>query len=202
MIAPFLQNLFDHGHVHVGHPDQSVGEGELRVAEEVLADYEVIRRQGFPGAAPPFSTQAAVWAAKSFYRACQAATFRDIPAELLPQFLCEQCPKTESSSLHYSVDLVFQYLPDLTKLAGYVMSADPLLDHLRMWANQWPLSSVGMQEVTPVSLQGIVEHSSLLQYYVDRIIARRDKTRITDPLVQQVLRTRVSVYKELFPQFG
>jgi hypothetical protein len=103
---------------------------------------------------------------------------------------------------HYSVDLVFQFLPDLTKLAGHVMAGDPLVEHLRNWANQWPLSSVGMNDVSPESLCGVAEHVGLLQYYVDRVIARRDVARLADPLVRSAARQALSMYGSLMPEIS
>ena len=202
MLVPFLESLFDHGRVRVGHPDQALTEDELWQAGELLVRYEAVQRSGFPGEPPRFAFPVAIWAAKAFYRACQAATFRDLPADLLSAFLGEECPAGEPASLHYTVDLVFQFLPDLTKLAGHAMPDDPLVEHLRKWANQWPLSSVGMKDVNPPSLGGMIEHPGLLQYYVDRLIARRDVTRLTDPLVRNAAQHTLSIYQDLFPEFS
>jgi hypothetical protein len=202
MIDSFLNTLFDHGRVRVGHPDQPLPKDSLHQSGLLLVQYEDIRRLAFPGEPPPFSLPAAQWAATTFYRACQAATFRDLPAELLPEFFREACPEGNLPSLHYSVDLVFQFLPDLSKLAGHVSPSDPLLEHLREWANQWPLSSVGMKDISPPSLRGIVEHPGLLQYYVDRVIARKDVTRMAHPDVRKATRRALSLYQGLFPEFN
>jgi hypothetical protein len=101
--------------------------------------------------------------------------------------------------LHYSVDLVFQFLPDLSKLTGHAAPDDPLLTSLGSWANLWPLSSVGMKGVVPQSLRGIVEHPGLLQYYVDRILARSDVSRLGDVVVQNAVRRTLSLYPGQFP---
>ena len=202
MIAPFLEALFDDGRVRVDHPDEAVTEDDLRNAAQVLQAAERVQRESFPGEPPPFSLPAANWAARVFYRACQAATFRDLPAESLPAFLGEACVPGEPPSVHYSVDLVFRFLPDLCKLAGHLAPADPLLEPLRLWANQWPLSSVGMKDVTPQSLLGIVDHPAVLQYYVDRIIARGDVSRLDEPAVLNAVRRTLNIYSDRFSPFA
>ena len=59
-----------------------------------------------------------------------------------------------------------------------------------------------MSGVVPVSLAGIVDVPEMLTYYVDRIIARRDVSRLTDPLVQEHVRCSINIYTDRFPEFA
>lgn len=196
----FLSALFDTGHVRVPHPDQPDLAEEQQAASEFLGQFEQSWRLEFPGEAPAFDAAAASWAATMLYRAAQAAVFRDVPEPVLRDGLSVACPPTgDEAGRHYSVDLVFRFLPDLAVLARHASPEDPLLQVLQAWANQWPLSSVGMKGVEPVSIDAIVGHPGLLQLYVDRILAREDLSRLADPRVQTAVRKSVGAYAELSP---
>jgi hypothetical protein len=96
-------------------------------------------------------------------------------------------PSYQAASLHYSVDLIFRFLPDLMRLARSDAENDPLLAYLRQWAVAWPLSSVGIPDVTPASIEPIVNHRCLMNMYRDRIIARKDRSRRGDPRIEEAV---------------
>jgi hypothetical protein len=195
-----LRALFDTGHVRVPHPDQHEPGEDLHAASEFLSQYEHSWRLEFPGEAPAFHVPAAIWAATMLYRAVQAAVYRQIPEPILRDGLSLACPSTPNEAArHYSVDLLFRFLPDLVVLAHHASPDDPLLQVLQTWANQWPLSSVGMKGVEPAGVAAIASHAGLLQLYVDRILAREDFSRLADPRVQTAVRESVGAYAELSP---
>lgn len=196
----FLSALFDTGHVRVPHPDWHGVSDDPQAAGQFLSQFEHSWRLEFPGEAPAFDAPAANWAATVFYRAAQAAVFRDVPEPILHDGLSLTCPTTgNEAARHYSVDLVFRFLPDLAVLARHASPDDPLLQVLQTWANHWPLSSVGMKGVEPASVNAIARHAGLLQLYVDRILAREDFSRLADPRVQTAVRKSVGAYAELSP---
>lgn len=199
-LSRFLHALVDTGHVRVPHPDHAKPAEELTEAQELLAELEGSWRLEFPGDAPAFERQVANWAATMFYRAAQAAVFRDIPEPVLRDGLSQACPSSgDEAARHYSVDLVFRFLPDMVVLARHTSPDDPLLQVLQTWANQWPLSSVGMKGVEPATVDPIVNHPGLLQLYVDRILTRADFSRLGDPRVQTTVRKSVGAYADLSP---
>jgi hypothetical protein len=200
MIVAFIHSLFDHGNIQVGHPNQPIAEAEWSQADELLVQHELIHRAEFPGEPPPFILAAAIWATRALYRACQAVTYRDLSAEAFPKLLGDACPPGEAASVHYSVDLAFQFLPDLMKLASHISAEDPLLKFLQDWANQFPLSSVGIRNVTPRGMDAMLSHPVLLRYYVDRIIARRDVSRLSNPIVRQEVQRAIGSHQVLFPE--
>ena len=136
------------------------------------------------------------------FTACQAAAFRDLEAGQLGEFLGESCPAGAAATRHYSADLVIQFLPDLIKLTEHVSPGDPLVKILREWANLWPLSSVGIPGVEPKSLGGIVDHPTLLTYYVDRVISRQDVSRLDDPTVRAAVERALSLFSPQFPELA
>ena len=70
--------------------------------------------------------------------------FRDEPAAAIAEALGPPCPAPITPSTHYSVDLVFRFLPEVVIFARSAAAHDPLVEHLERFAREWPLSSVGM----------------------------------------------------------
>ncbi len=170
-LSRFLERLFEEGRVAVSTPEP-IQADELQAAEETLAALEAIYRLDLPGEPPPLAMPAARWAAVSLFHACQFVAFRNAGEEMIAAALGTPVPAAAAASLHYSVDLTFRFLPDLMRLARTDAENDPLLGYLRQWAVDWPLSSIGIPDVTPSSIEPIVSHPCLLNIYRDRVIAR------------------------------
>lgn len=195
--ASFLATLFEEGRVSV--PEFApLDVASIAAGDETLAHYEQIYRLELPEPVPEFNAAASRWGAIWIMRACQFAIYRDLGQELLTKSLGHVFPEPSSTEVHYSVDLVMRYLPDITRFASIASEQDPLLNHLRQAASQWPLSSVGMSNVEVGDLSGIVNHAGLLRLYVDRILATGDKIRVQHPAVQQAIRQALGFY----PQFA
>ncbi len=197
-LATFLDALFAEGRVRVAAPAK-LGARELHAASEVLAATERLYRQALPGTPPRLEIESARWAAVMFFRACQFVAFRDLGEDQMDQAFQPDCPGDGSASTHYSVDLVFRYLPDLINLARRPSEADPLVTRLRHWADQWPLSSVGMDGARPTAAEAVVGHPSLLCLYADRVTARGDLPRLADPRVREHVAQSLRVFPELAP---
>jgi hypothetical protein len=97
---------------------------------------------------------------------------------------------------------VYRFLPDLYRLAHNKSPDDPLCKRLRAWADAWPLSSVGMSQANPTDVGPVCEHAGLLRLYVDRIVIRRDASRLADPRVRLAAQTAVGHFTELAPQLA
>jgi hypothetical protein len=200
-LAAFLHRLFTEGRVRVARPTDA-SEQELRAMDEVLTAFERRYEQDLPGTPPPLAPEAARWGAVMIYRACQFVAFRDLGEAEMAQALGAVCPGDDSPATHYSVDLTFRFLPDLFKLARNAAEGDPLLSRLAHWAGQWPLSSVGIAGVQPLRTEVITGHPCLLRLYVDRIIARRDTSRLADPRVRDCVRESLGMFPELAPEMA
>ena len=199
--ASFLSSLLETGRVRLAAPAE-LSEAELRAGDKVLADFEPVYRLELPGEPPALDAQAARWAGVMFFRACQCAVFRDVPAEAVAEALSIPCPVPLSPATHYSVDVIFRFLPDLMLFAHSAAEKDPLLDHLRLLARNWPLSSVGMTGVDVGDVSTLTTNPALLALYVDRIIARRDRTRLTDERVREGVRRALGLHPELAPDLA
>ena len=95
---------------------------------------------------------AALWGAEMMYAACQCLAFREIDEAELTRRLSRPFSGRPDASAHYSVDLTFRMLPDLYHRARSASRNDPLVARLQEWAEDWPLSSVGMPEATRENL--------------------------------------------------
>jgi hypothetical protein len=197
----FLTSLFEDGRLSVP-PVAPLSGDEVRAAGEVLAEFEERYRLEMPAPMPPFAESAAQWAARRFYRACQLAVYRDEPEEVVRRELAEGPRPDDSPESHYSVDLVFRYLPDLVNFAVSASQRDPLVEHLRRWARGWPLSSVGMRDVGEVSIEGFADSRGLMRLYADRIILRADASRLSDGRARRAVQTALGIYEELAGSIG
>ena len=196
-LAEFLQALFEHGKVRVGAPGDGISSAQWAGVDAILAERHAAEGAEFPGVIPPLAPAVARWAAEQFYRACQFAVYRDAGAEKIAAALASPCPPAPAASRHVSVDLTFRFLGDLYRLAHAASPDDPLCERLRAWAAEWPLSSVGMPGVNPRNIDDVLEPVGLRTLYVDRIIARRDRSRLNDPRVRQAVLAAIGSYHEL-----
>jgi hypothetical protein len=175
-------------------------------ADEAVEALESLDRQArlelaFEG--PGLDLRAATWAANQLYRTCQLLVFRDGEPGAIRQALSAAGPEPVTPEVVYSVDLTFRYLPDLMTLARAAASeGDPLVDTLLGLARAWPLSSVGMRDVGEVNVDAFRGHPALRQLYIDRIIARRDLSRLADPRVREAVREAIGLYPQLAPELA
>jgi MoxR-vWA-beta-propeller ternary system domain bpX4 len=194
-----LQCLFDEGRMVLQSAATHTSQ-ELREAEGVLAEFDRRYRLELPGEAPGLSAAAATWAAEMFIRACQCLVFREIDEAGVNERLSPRLNGKLDASAHYSVDLTFRLLPDLYHRAEAASRHDPLLTRLKEWADEWPLSSVGIAGSTPKQLDAILEHPSLRILYADRIIARKDIGRLNDPRARAAVLGAIGLHEELAPE--
>lgn len=192
----FLTGIFNDGRVRV----PSFGplpRAELDAAIPLLREREKEARLDMPGKPPDFDVAPALWAAERLLRACQFAVYRDLPAELIAQTFATPFPGRAKARDHYAVDLIYRFLPDLFVLARSAAEKDPLLESLKAEARAWPLSSVGIAELGLVNVDAVVNNTSLLGLYVDRILTRGDASRLGDPRVRDAARAAVGMHTEL-----
>ncbi|MDA7951153.1 MAG: hypothetical protein MPJ24_06660 [Pirellulaceae bacterium] len=200
-LSHFLHSLFSDGKLGVGkvEPLDTI---DFDLAEEILETFESQFRKEFPGEAPVFNTKVASWAGLLFYRACQFLLFREYNEEQIEAALPYPLEEKSTPSIHYSVDLVFRFIPELLRFAKDVSEKDPLVNHIKKWAKDWPLSSVGIEIESEINIDSIVEHPGLLRFYIDRIISREDKERVKDHRVQQEIISTAGPYPKLLEKIS
>jgi hypothetical protein len=204
-LVGFLNALFDSGRVRVGPWERDSSPAALSAAADVLAEREALVRDEFPGDAPDFRPAAALWAATMIHRACQLAVYRDLDAVTMEKSLAAPGPDSSEAANHYSVDIVLQFLPDLTRLAQSAAADDPLVGRLRQWAVDWPYSSVGLaanmpgERLVKSKIAPLVAHPGMLRAYADRVIERADLSRLDDPAVREAVSAALGAFPDLSP---
>jgi hypothetical protein len=98
--------------------------------------------------------------------------------------------------------LTFVFLPDLILLARSASEHDPLVSCLARWGSAWPLSSVGIRDVTLENVTELLDHRGLGQLYMDRILAKKDWSRVSDARTADALRRTIGGYHALWPEAG
>jgi len=194
----FLETLLGEGRASVP-PLGPISAEQKGAAKEVLDRYQRLWRQECPSPVPEFHPAAAAWAAEQFCLACQFAIFRDADQQTIQAALSQSPPGDKTAGDHYSVDLVFRFLPDLVKFVHSASSDDPLEKILRLWAQEWPLSSVGIDGTEVTNLQPLYDSPGLMALYVDRILALGDRTRLADDQVREHVLAAVGMYPDLAP---
>jgi hypothetical protein len=198
--AAFLSALFEHGRVAVAHPQEHVASDDVARARGLLEERAAIVALEFPGEPPPLNLPAAVWAAMTLYRGCQLAIYRELDAGAIEELLAEPCPTAEPASRQYSADVALVFLPDLIRQSTRAAADDPLVAKLRLLAAQWPLSSVGVQQIEPQHVDELAAHPGLLQHYIDRILARKDWPRLAHPAVRTAALAALGAFAAQWPE--
>ena len=176
-VAPFLTQLFELGHVQLDAEPPTEDDDDRRDADGILAERARVIAAEFPEPVPDFDPAAAAWAAGQFCAACHFVLFRDAQVDVVRERLSRPIPAGEPAAQHYSVDLVWRFLPDLDRLTSTLAAEDPLREILRQWGAERPLSSVGMKGIELGKAPDLLAHDGLRRVYVDRIIACRDASR-------------------------
>ncbi|MEK7866319.1 MAG: hypothetical protein AAB434_06515 [Planctomycetota bacterium] len=198
-VKSFLIALIENGKVRVDRPREEAAR-EVLGAEDVLRQMDSHARLEAPGEPPRLSVGAAVWGALTLYRGAQLLVHRDAEADYVRKALAAPCPEKASPEAAWSVDLALRYLPDLLSLSRGVAEDDPLVTELARIARDWPLSSVGARGVEARDLSAILDHPSLRRIYLDRVVERRDLSRLGPPRVDEGVRETLGAYPELWPE--
>ena len=202
-LRSFLTSLSESGRVEVAVSktpfEQVAGE-----ADDLLLAFDRLAREQMAFTAPVYVPDVARWAAELMYRGCQLLVYRQLDAEMLKEALNIACPQPLSAAVVYSADLLLRYVGDLLTMARAVAEQDVLVTELLRIAAAWPLSSLGITHVAADQLESraieiIMADRSLRQLYIDRIIARRDASRLAHAGVRDGVREAIGQYDELWP---
>src|SRR5262245_60013516 len=196
-LRSFLEELRESGRVRVAAPN-APDDDDTGAVSEILRELDREVRSDLAFQAPAYHAAAAEWAARSLYRAGQLFVFRE-PDDAMRRALSVPCPGDHSASVIYSVDLTFSVLPDLVTLVRSATGIEAFLAELLNLSRAWPLSAVGIVGVGAVDIDGFVDDPCLRQLYVDRIIARRDLTRVAHPAVRVAIERTIGLFPDLAP---
>lgn len=168
-------------------------------AAALLRQFEMQWRLRQPGTPPDFHPAVALWAAELLYHSCRLAVCRQAENQEIFNAFKKKCPEAHSAQIDYSVDVVFQHLPEVFQLAHRLAPDDLLTKELKQTAADWPLSAVGIEGLPPADLEHILAHPSLARMYVDRIFQKKDLERAREPRVTALIREALGAYPDLSP---
>jgi hypothetical protein len=190
-LSRFLTELFEQGHVRLDDGSAEEDEEAPRKASAVLAERARVVAADFPEPVPEFDLETAAWAARQFFSACRFVLLRDAPIDVVRAELCGAARPGDPAVQHYSVDLVWRFLPDLDRLTTTLAPHDPLRDIFRQWGAERPFSSVGMKGIQPRPSPELLSHAGLCRAYIDRIVACRDTSRLRDPQIRDLVHAAI-----------
>lgn len=197
--ASFLQALAHDGRIVVSPepitaPDESVLSVVLELNQRGQSE--------LAGEGPGFSSDTALWAATLLYQICQFIVCRDIGEGQIAAAFASECPAARGPETDWSADLLFRHLPALYRLAQQLSNGDPLVQELKKLAAAWPLSSVGISDLSGLNLDTFITHPALGRLYADRVVAAADSSRLGDPRVDELLRADLGIHRELAPEIA
>ena len=200
-LQSFLAALFDHGAVQVPQP-VPIGGDELAEAQKALVEFEKVYRLSLPDSPPDFDVAITCRAAEALYRICQCFVYRDADVSSVVAPAVARLAGATTPSAHYSADLVLRFLPDIWRLARDAAANDPLVALLTELAGRWPLSAVGIPGLPDSSMDVIAGDRCVLQIHVDRILQRRDRSRLADRRVRDAVLSAIGDHAELAPELA
>lgn len=168
----------------------------------ILIEADRLQRCSLAHEAPQLCESTAAWAAIVYCRSCEFLVHRDANPELVRSTLSQPAPRPRSSSIDYSADLVFQFLPDLLNLARRISVDDPLVQALSALARAWPLSSPGSNVPDWDTLDPFWCAPALRLLYVDRIMKRNEWHRAKDPIVRAEIEAVLGAHSEIAPRWA
>lgn len=152
----------------------------------------------FPFTKPTFNSDAAYWAAKTFYLISQLVIYREHRVEELESILTHyEHPKNPSSIL--SADLCLRFLPLINFEATIIDQEDKLLIYIRKIMAEWIYSSIGhIDNINQICFVEFENDKCINQLFIDRIIERKDKHLAKLDTWNRKIKATMGDYQNLF----
>ncbi|MEM7391888.1 MAG: hypothetical protein AAF492_06020 [Verrucomicrobiota bacterium] len=198
-MSTYLVRMYETGEALV---DASSTPNDVALLEDLRTIDDAVRLE-MPGHAPEFDAPSALWAARMFYAATRFACIRRFDETDVIQGLSLPCPREPDPASSYSADLSFRFLPGLIALTSQLARKDPLVERLLEFARSWPLSSVGTRDLgkEEFELGPIMSDPCLKQVYLDRIYETRDRSRLHQPEVCDLMKRNFGGTLERYPEW-
>lgn len=152
----------------------------------------------YPGQAPDFHGEAALWGAKILYFAAQLLLFRDHKIEELPVFLPEFKSEINAQVL-LSADLCLRFLPQIILELKRIDADDLAIPILEKHMTDFSYSAIGFN-VLPEDITLDVDFSNpcFKQLYLNRVVERKAKKNAAIDSVKTELLAGFGDYKHVF----
>lgn len=152
----------------------------------------------YPGVAPKFNSDAAIWAAKTVYLAAQLLLYREHKitelALLLPDF-----NGTEDASAILSADLCLRFLPQIIAEMKKIDPDDIIIPILEKQLFQFHYSAIGFEiEMEKINFDIAASDDCLQQLYIDRIVHRKAIKFTESDFIKKQLEIGFGDYQKIF----
>jgi uncharacterized protein YqgQ len=147
-----------------------------------------------PSGAPLFNANAAVWAAKVIYTACQLILYRENKEEELANLFPSYTREINATAI-FSADLCLRFLPQIITETKHVDPDDKLIHILETFLVQWHFSGIGYDlKTTALNFETIFANECLQKLYVDRVVEKKDTAKASLPIVQEKIKEIFGIY--------
>lgn len=152
----------------------------------------------YPGNAPKFNKEAALWGAKTIYIAAQLLLHREHTISdlnvLLPDFT-----GTQDASAVLSADLCLRFIPQILEEIKKIDPDDLVIPILEKHLYQFHYSAIGFKiEIEKIDFNIIASNDCLQQLYIDRIVQRKAIKYSESDFVKKQLEIGFGAYKKIF----
>lgn len=198
-LADFINNIRESGEIIVDNGSVDLSNSGNELAKELKLTYDLLSDH-FSGKVPPFSELGAIWGARTLYRIVQYLLIREANEEEIRNdlFIFED---ELTSEVIFSVDLTLRHLPNIYHLAKDLSPDDILVKKIEEISTQFPLSSVGIEIKETLDVELILRIPSLRIEYVDRIIERKAKDRLSNKDVCKYIEAVLDKNNSIWPNY-
>jgi hypothetical protein len=167
------------------------------VAEFLAVEY-LGESHSYPYVAPPFSSDAAVWAAKTVYIAAQLMLYRENKETELDALL-PAYTGTLSPPAILSADLCLRFLPDMVHQLKVIDSQDKLIEVLTNILQQWHYSGIKqLESAESLDFTNITANDCMLQLYADRVIAYKNRKLSMHPSIHKKISAALGDFGDIY----
>ncbi|MEO8238993.1 MAG: hypothetical protein ABI793_01500 [Flavobacterium sp.] len=152
----------------------------------------------YPGNAPKFNTEAALWGAKTVYSAAQLLLHREHNINDLNVLLPDFTGKKDASTM-LSADLCLRFLPQITEEMKRIDPDDLVIPILEKHLYEFHYSAIGFEiEIEKIDFDTVASNDCLQQLYIDRIVQRKAIKYRESDFVKKQLEIGFGDYKKIF----
>ncbi|KUJ60700.1 hypothetical protein AR687_16875 [Flavobacteriaceae bacterium CRH] len=152
----------------------------------------------YPGIAPNFNSDAALWAAKTVYLAAQLLLHREHKISdldlLLPDF-----NRIQDESAILSADLCLRFLPQILAEITRIDADDLVIPILEKHLYLFHYSAIGFEiDLEKINFDIVATNDCLQQLYIDRIVHRKAIKFTESDFIKKQLEIGFGDYKKIF----
>ncbi|MET3021651.1 hypothetical protein [Flavobacterium hydatis] len=152
----------------------------------------------YPGIAPEFNSEAALWASKTVYLAAQLLLYREHNIKDLVMLLPDYKGEINASAI-LSADICLRFLPQIIMEMKRIDPDDLVIPILEKHLFQFHYSAVGFEvDIEKIDFEILAENDCLQQLYIDRIVQRKAIKFTESDFIKKQLEIGFGDYRKLF----